>query len=235
MLGDFERTTRPARATHILQVTGSENETRVLHRGCYRQASNESGADILPDLIALINQVAIGEVKQFATHASVVARKERLIAFPAESGGGKTTLAAAAILSGFSYVSDEALIFDDSGLVVPYPKPLALSEWSCESLGLTPAPGESLFTPADLGGSTFTGRAELTDLVISQYGDREPSLEPRPASEAVSQLIGNSFNHYKHPERAFRLSTSVARKVRVWRLDYRDPVEAQRLLAETLL
>lgn len=189
---------------------------------------------MLPDLIGLINQAAIGEVAHFATHAAVVARGNRVVAFPAESGGGKTTLAAASLLSGFSYVSDEALILDDSGRVMPYPKPLALSQWSCHALGLSHAGEETLLTPADLGGSVVSSNVQLTDLVISHYGGGEPSIESRPSSEAVSQLIGNSFNHYKDPERAFRISTDVAREIRVWRLDYHDPLDALRLLEETL-
>ncbi len=234
LLHDFESTSRPARSAHIVQITGGADEPCVLHRGCYRQASGNSAADVLPDLIGLINQAAIGEVRHFAAHASVVARGDRVVAFPARSGGGKTTLAAASLLSGFSYVSDEALILNDSGLVVPYPKPLALSRWSCQALGLSNAGEETLFTPADLGSSVVSSNVQLTDLVISQYGDGEPSIASIPSSEAVSQLISNSFNHYKDPERAFRISTDVARKTRVWRLDYRDPSDALRNLEKTL-
>lgn len=184
--------------------------------------------------MGLINQAAIGEVGHFATHASVVARDSRVVAFPAKSGGGKTTLAAASLLSGFSYVSDEALILDDSGLVVPYPKPLALSQWSCQALGLSYAGEEILFTAADLGSSVVRSNVRLTDLVISRYGSGDPSIESMPSSEAVSQLISNSFNHYKDPERAFRISTDVARDIRVWRLNYRDPLDALHILEETL-
>ncbi len=210
------------------------NRPCVLHKGCYRQASGNSADDVLPGLVGLINQAAIGEVEHFATHSAVVTRGNRVVAFPAESGGGKTTLAAASLLSGFSYVSDEALILDDSGLVVPYPKPLALSQWSCQTLGLSHAGEETLFTPADLGGSVVRSNVRLTDLVISRYGSGDPSIESMPSSEAVSQLISNSFNHYKNPERAFRISTDVARKTRVWRLDYHDPLEALQLLQEIL-
>ncbi|HSM44432.1 MAG TPA: hypothetical protein VK969_05390, partial [Acidimicrobiia bacterium] len=159
---------------------------------------------------------------------------EGRLAIPAASGNGKTTLTAALLRNGFTFLSDEALVFDDDKAVVPYPKPLALSEWSTNALGLARTPhAENLVMPVDLG-SSLGSAGTLTDLVISEYGHEEQSLQSLPRSQAVAALIQYSFNHYKDPERAFRLASDVARDLRVWRLEYDDPLEAAELLSETL-
>jgi hypothetical protein len=164
----------------------------------------------------------------------VLANDQRIVAFPAVSGGGKTTLAAAGVLGGLSYLSDEALVIDDEAQVIPYPKPMALSRWSCNTLGLTSTGEETLVTAGDLGGSTRTGRGPLTDVIIATYGSGTAQLERLSSSQAVVELIGKSFNHYKDPERAFRLATQSAQQVGVWKLDYDDPREAIDLVAQEL-
>lgn len=137
------------------------------------------------------------------------------------------------MLTGYDYVSDEALVLDSDAHVHAYPKPLAFSEWSARKLGLAGNGTEILATAADLGGRIGRGR-RLTDVVISEYGHDRPELEPMPKSQAVAALIEFSFNHFKAPERAFRIATAVARDVSVWRLHYNDPTPAIRLVTEKL-
>ena len=182
----------------------------------------------------MVNQAAVDDVAEFAVHAAVLASERRIVAFPAVSGGGKTTLGAAGVLAGLDYLSDEALVIDDEGRVVPYPKPMALSAWSCETLGLKTTGEETMFTAGDLGGLARTGAGDLTDVVIAGYGGGRLALEPLPPSQAVVELIGKSFNHYKDPERAFRLATQTAQRARVWKLDYDDPTEAVELVRREL-
>jgi hypothetical protein len=231
---DFDRTERPARASHIVNITGTPGSAHQLYMGCFRRKSSDSGDSLLPTIIALINQSAIDAVEHFAVHASVVKYGDAVIAFPADSGGGKTTLAAAATMEGFNYISDEALVIDDEGLIVAYPKPMALSSWSCQRLGLRAERDETLVTSADLGGKTSTHPGRLTDVVMARFGADEMSLERTAKSNALASLIGKSFNHYRNPQRAFTLASRVASEVRVWRLDYDDPGDAIRLIASEL-
>lgn len=153
---------------------------------------------------------------------------------PALSGGGKSTLTASLVKTGFGYLSDEAMILDDDGTVIPYPKPFALSAWSSKVLGIDSENDEWLVTPEDLDGRLHEGPDRLTDIVLSSFGHSETSLTPLPKSSAVAALIQYSFNHYKAPERAFRLATDIAREVRAWQLEYDDPLKAAQLLAEEL-
>lgn len=235
LFADLGTTSRPARAANIIQVTGKPGDPKELYKGCFRRGSDEDVDELLSLLVAVINQAAVETSARFAVHAAVLGHRERVVAFPAVSGAGKTTLAAAGVLGGLTYLSDEALVLDDRGRVIPYPKPMALSPWSCERLGLEPGPGERLFSALDLGGTALTEPVELTDVVIAVYGSEELSFEAISPSRAVVELIGKSFNHYKDPERAFRLATQTAQRTRVWKLDYDDPMEAVDLFRRELV
>lgn len=232
LLGGFERTKSAARARNIVQVTGDDNEFTA-YRDCGRIASHANLSELMAALVSNLNFAAVEECRRFAVHAGVVGWPDGILALPATSGGGKSTLTAALSQAGFTFLSDEALVFEDDGGVTPYPKPLALSGWSADKLGLDHDPdAELLVLPNDLG-SSFGNGGRLTDLVISEYGSADLSLRPLPKSQALAALIQYSFNHYKDPESAFRIATGVAREVRVWRLEYDDPLQAARLLFET--
>ncbi len=189
-------------------------------------------------LLASLNRTAIEETNLFALHAGVVAINGFAIAFPKNSGGGKSTLTAACLREGFAYVSDEALCVDpESGLVVPYPKPLGLSAWSRNTLmvpdrdlAFPSGDAEALVTPSDLGAGMAAAKLPLAHVVLALYGHETASLRKTTASEVMAALLQYSFNHYKHGERAFRLAAHLANQATGWRLEYGDPSDAARLL-----
>jgi hypothetical protein len=157
----------------------------------------------------------------------------RIVAFPADSGQGKTTFTGALLTRGAGYLSDEALVFQRDGTVVPYPKPLALSRWSCEALGLEQRGEETLATAGDFGAKVASG-GPLTDVVMTEFGSAETTIAQLPRSAAMSALLGHAFNHYKDPSHAFHLATKVASTSTVWSLRYQDPIDAATLLLETI-
>ena len=59
-------------------------------------------------------------------HAGTVAVDGYAIVLPGSSFTGKTTLVRALIEQGADYLSDEYAVFDATGLVHPYPKPLSI-------------------------------------------------------------------------------------------------------------
>lgn len=191
-------------------------------RDCARLTRNSGRDETLAAIVASVNRRAIDELDRFAVHAGVVRIGDRIVAFPAESGGGKTTLTAALVARDFSYLSDEALILGEDGTVTPYPKPLALSAWSQKSLGVGDSDNEILLHAEDLGGDVGRG-GRLTDLVIHEFGHSDVGIESLPRSNAVPALIGLSFNHYKNPGRSFEIVTDLARDLNVWSLRYGDP------------
>lgn len=233
VLGDFEETTAPARAQNIIQVTGDDPHTFDTYHDCARLARGATREEAAGAVVAGLNNAAIGQCPHFAVHSGVAAGPGGIVAIPAESGNGKTTLTASLVKRGFGYLSDEALVFDDDARVLPYPKPFALSPWSAGLLDVPHTDAEVLVTASDLGGFVADG-GQLTDLVVSEYGHPGVSLEPLPKSQAIAALIRYSFNHYKDPERAFRIATGVARDLRVWRLEYDNPLETADLLAAKL-
>ena len=199
---------------------------------------SDTWADAFGAMMATLNRRVIDDYTGYALHAGVVATEGRAIAFPADSGGGKSTLTAACLQAGFDYVSDEALCIDaDSGFVELYPKPLGLSQWSRQRLGIDegslvfPAgTGEAMVTPADVGASIAASPIELSHIVIPTFGAGAPVLTKAPGRVAMATLIEFSFNHYKHQERAFTLAAELANRVDVWRLEYDDPVAAAQLV-----
>ena len=232
LLESFHPTTGVADPSRTFRIAAEPDATAVYQNDA-RLASYQGEDDALRYLMVEVNRAAIRQSPWFAVHPGVVQHGESIIAFPAVSDGGKTTLTSACLLRGFEYLTDEALIINDSGAVVPYPRPLALSPWSCEKLGLEPGIGERLYTPRDLDADIGTG-GPPTDVVIPSYGTGDMVLEKIARSAAVEALLTRSFNHYKNAERAFRLSTELARRVNVWHLVLGDPLETASLLYDRL-
>ena len=234
----------PVRPSRTLSVTESEPGAQArlwLYRDCRRIAGAGEPAVVVSQLLAEANRLAVEGYRSFAIHSGVVAKGERVVAFPAQTGGGKSTLTAACVLDGFSYVSDEALCVDlETAEVMPYPRPLGLSPASLDLLGLPPATGpssklsESVVNVEEFGGVVSVGSLKLSDVVMAEYGHTEQTLEPVPASEVMTTLLRMSFNSYKRPEASFRLTARLAGEVRGWRLRYDDPRQAAALLSERL-
>ncbi|MDX8390883.1 MAG: hypothetical protein R8M38_10390 [Mariprofundaceae bacterium] len=62
-------------------------------------------------------------------HASTVKVDQRLITFAGISGAGKSSLCTAALLQYAHYLTDEFTLLDESGCIVPFPRPL---QWGIE-------------------------------------------------------------------------------------------------------
>jgi len=75
-------------------------------------------------------------------HAGAVALGGRAVLFPGPCGAGKSTLVAALALTGFEYLSDEAAVVGDDGLVHPFAKAISLEEEGWRSV-LRYAPAEA--------------------------------------------------------------------------------------------
>lgn len=199
-----------------------------------------SAAGLTAHCCAALNRLAIAGYDGFAAHAGVIAAGDVVLAIPGASGAGKTTLVAACVADGWHYGSDEALCLSRAtGDIRAYPKPLALSEWSAATVGLTGgvrSDGELLVTAVELGGQQMSGPAQLTDVVqLNRVRGSEPHLGPLHRAESVAALLGMSFNHYQEPADSFALVTRLAQHCRAWRLTYSDPVAAAREMTRLLL
>lgn len=243
LLADFAAPPGPSGIRYSLSTDGTDvsvhREGGARHRG--------TDADVVTWLLADVNREVLNRYRGYAVHAGTVAVDGVAVCFPGRSGQGKSTLAAACLLAGLGYVSDEALCIGGPGLVVtPYPRPLALSAHSLELLGLSipsgddpPAPGEGrgaerYLSPARLGGRSVDGPLPLGHIVHLERAVGPPLLEPIGRAASVPLLVSLSFNLYKRTETNLELVAAMARRARSWRLRYHDPRQAAALLAERL-
>lgn len=223
------------------QVDGRQPGVLV-YRDCSAVGSGADAAAIVASLLTSLNRAAVERCEVFAAHAGVVALGKTAVAFPAESGNGKSTLTAACLKSGFSYVSDEAICVDaETDTLINYPKPIGLSPWSRNALGLDgealafPSKSQEAFaTAADLDATIAEEPVELRHIVMSEYGHETARLEPLPGSQAMRTLLEMSFNHYKFGAEAFHLASRLANGTSAWHMTYGDPMEAADLLKDRL-
>ncbi|MDQ1486404.1 MAG: hypothetical protein QOJ62_2097 [Actinomycetota bacterium] len=192
-------------------------------------------------LNSTLNSTAMDLSPCLCVHAGVVARGGRVVAFPARSGTGKSTLTGACLRRGFEYLSDEALCLSyDDATVRPYPRPLGLSTWTADKLGVTgPVAGDDIVVRAeDLGAPTIqpaTDALRLTHIVLLDRRDGgSASLRQVHRREAVESLLRMSFNHYRRPAESLELVAAVVTGSTVRELTYSDPYEAADLLASAV-
>jgi hypothetical protein len=220
---------------NLIRRNGGRWEVRSEHGTI---ASGATSDDSIAAMVADINRRAIDSFGGFAIHAGVVATGDSAVAFPAESGIGKSTLAAACLRTGFfTYVSDEALCIDPTdGQVLCYPKPIALSPWSLAAIGIpcssnsVASADEILHTPDSLGAGIAEEPLQLAHIVLPVRNRRPSRLLPLSCSDGFAALLRFSFNHYKDPRRAFELSCQLAGRASTWRLEFDCPVRAAQLL-----
>lgn len=188
------------------------------------------------EALTVLNMTAIAQCRSFAVHAGVVSTPAGAIAFPAASGGGKSTITAACLLAGFDYLSDEALVVDwDAATVRPYPKWLSLSPWSAQHVGLAPRVGvERVYTAGELSAKVAPAGLPLAHVVLLRRTGGPPRLEPVSRALAAHHLLTMSFNHYQRPEPAFSLVCELVRGASAWVLELDGGPEAATLLRREL-
>jgi hypothetical protein len=241
LLADFAAPPGPSAIRYSLST--DDTDVSVHREGGARHRGAEAGA--LSWLLTDVNREVLNRYRGYAVHAGAVAADGVAICFPGPSGLGKSTLAAACLLAGLDYVSDEALCVGGPGLLItPYPRPLTLSPHSLELLDLSIPGGEAppdrdtgaehCLSAACLGGRSVDGPIPLGHIVHLERAVGPPSLEPLDRAASVPLLVSLSFNLYKRPESNLELVAAMARRTSSWRLRYHDPLHAAALLAERL-
>lgn len=160
-------------------------------------------------------------------HASAVVKGDHAIAFTADSGGGKSTLAAGLSNLGYPHICDDTLVLDpgtNQVLAFPDSKPLKLwgDAFKMAQVGkakpITFMPGKYF--------ATAKSKAEtpkpLTDLYFLEFGDHI-AIEPITGIEKTMRLLETFYRGFVHlalndSESHTRFITNVAKNVRFWRL-----------------
>jgi hypothetical protein len=149
----------------------------------------------------LRGHIALHSPNRVFVHAGTVGYRGRAIVIPGSSFSGKTTLVAELVRAGATYYSDEYAVFDQEGLVHPYPKPLSIRHRH----------GMGTRTDVEnIGGTAGTEPLRLGLVVVSQYR-RDATWQPRSLSngEAVIQLVSNTIPARLRPEETMRTLRSA--------------------------
>jgi len=238
LLRDVLTTHRDASAERF-EIGGDGDSHWILRHHGEGILRTNSRKRLIERYFAILNEMCLDNYAGLTVHAGVVAQGSSAIVVPGSSGTGKSTLVAACVAAGFSYVSDEALCLDSRGSrVVAYPRPMLLSDDSIRLLGLSgavarPDDDKTPLAPADLDGHTSTGPLHVAHVVVPVRG-APLVLEPLPTNEVVPILLANSFNRHLDPSAAFNLIATTTASCRAWRLGYGNALEAAALIRRTL-
>lgn len=159
-------------------------------------------------------------------HASAVDVGGRIVAFTADSGGGKSTLAAGLARLGLPHVCDDTLVVSVGERVVAMPDAKPLKLWG-DALALTATeairpvlsmPGKHYASPETKAASALP----LTDLYFLEVGE-SVEAEPVTGSEKLTLLPWALYRNFVHTARGDRAAherflMSFCSQVRFWRL-----------------
>jgi hypothetical protein len=164
----------------------------------------------------------------FFLHAAVVAWEGRVVALPAFSGTGKSTLTLVSLADGFEYLSDELAPIDLGTLTVhPYPHALCLK--SPPPLPHTlPAGtlrhGGRFHVPVEALPNVRRGEAlPLAAVIFLQRDDNHfDGLRRTSSASAVARLMAHTLNALAHPDCGMDAAVALSRAVPCFELDVRD-------------
>ena len=223
-----------ATAPPVVRVTG-QGPWHATSPAVEQVATDFSAA--LSLCMTALNLSAIAGTMTLAFHCAVLARDGAALVMPAASGTGKTTLCAALLQRGWDYVSDEALClgFDDLA-VRAYARPLALSTWSADVLGVVGTPGsdEVFIMPADLGAKIARDTIGMAHLVMLERDGTTPRLDPVSRADGAAALMRNSFTQHLNAPAALAQVARLLSCATTHRLHLGDPHQAADLLTSSL-
>lgn len=126
-------------------------------------------------------------------HAGVVGWKGRAILLPGRSFAGKSTLVSAMLRAGATYYSDEYAVLDESGLVHPYPRRVALRQSDRVTTRRVSA--------SELGAAVGSEPLPVGAVVLTKY-KADSQWRPRTVSpgKALMELLNNTIPAQTKPE-----------------------------------
>ena len=239
--------------THLLWepfVVRSDSDGEVVridqHNGSWKVSCGWHADLIQADPWLLSNEIrhllveeALRRSDAIAIHAAAVARAGRAIVLVGESGAGKTTLTLQLASAGWDYVTDDLVVVDARGRLMPFPKPLGIKEpthWSqfahhFVELDWPSAPKDLFLVPPQaLGWIDPAASHEVAAVVFLQRGrNGEVRVEELSGGRALADL-----GPYTRPIDASSMSVlgAICARARCAQLVSDDPVAAAARLEE---
>lgn len=138
-------------------------------------------------------------------HAGAVAIDGRVLVLPGRSMTGKTTLVAALVEAGATYLSDEYAVFDAHGDVHPYPRRLSVRR----------PEGRREVSVDQIGGVTAAGPLPPIGVAALAHVAGGTFAVSEPGQAACAQaLIANAVAARIRPTEVLQVAASVARGLR---------------------
>jgi hypothetical protein len=141
-------------------------------------------------------------------HAGVVAGPDGACVIPGRSLAGKTTLVAALVAAGATYLSDEYAVLDRSGWVVPYARALSMRTLA----GRRDVPAAELGAVAGL-------EPRPVSLVVHTSYDAHATFDPARGTEGDCglALVANAVAARSRPADVLAAASAVSRRARYYR------------------
>jgi HprK-related kinase A len=180
-------------------------------------------------------------------HAAVLERNGRAVILPGDPGAGKSTLAAALMLSGWRLLSDEMTMIDrDDGLIVPLARPVSLKNQSIEIIRNYDARavfGDIAYdthkgTVSHLRASEdsvarVTHKARTAHIVFPRWREgAEVELRSRAKADAFMHLASHAFNYSLLGRLGFELNAALIDACNCWDFSYSRLDEAMRVFED---
>ena len=165
----------------------------VLYADARRVARSTDAHDVVKALGSGLEQYVAEEAPgRVFVHAGVVGWGRRAIVIPARSFSGKSTLVAALVRAGAIYYSDEYAVFDRSGRVHPFPRPLSMRDPEGHALGSV--------RPESLGGRTGRRPLAVGLVAVTRYRSGA-AWRPRALSvgDGMMALMANTVAIRRRP------------------------------------
>jgi hypothetical protein len=210
VVGEFKEVSKETPTPHSLGVAALADGTFVLLKNGaeFRHGTSlELFLKYFDSAVRLIiAEFAVGKV---FLHAGVVGWSEKAIVIPGDSFNGKSTLVAELVRRGAAYFSDEYAVFDENGVVHPFPRKMALRS--------TPVGNEliemSYVSPEDIGGRQGTDPLPVGVVLLTRF---EPDASWKPElltpGQGVMEMISQTIPIRYAPEFSMKVLKNVAER-----------------------
>lgn len=188
---------------------------------------------VVESLPYLLNRIATDTVDAVVLHAAGIGTGGHAVALPAQPDAGKSTLVAAFVRRGATYLSDEAIgIGLGSRAVEPYPKRISLDADSVRAIdGFAPAGAPAAddrwhVDPRELHPDALITTHAPHSLARCVFPSYRPgavaNLEALSPVDAFLALVSNTFNLRATGQRGLATLAQVAQEVPCHRLEHGD-------------
>ena len=195
---------------------------------------------LIDALVSDVTLLALARSEQIAIHAGVASRAGRAVLLPAPPDSGKSTLTAALVMRGWSFLSDEVAALDEDGRVHPFPRPLVLEPGAMGALRARkrdlcpewePSARRNYVTCDDLRASSLGAASDVAAIVMPRFiPGATADLRPASRAQTLKLLTEQCFNLPRFGSVGFRSLGRLVERVDCFRLDFGDVFAAASLI-----